>query len=141
MHVHVPIHRALYLDRLSPVALLSVKLTAVNRFDLHHVTLLAMAAAGIVRRRDDCLSGRVETEVSLIHQLIIERRVDCCVIVLDSLGVVVAVVAALINLGSVLEQLVQDGLLLVVVNVHALALDSAAVGSKRNNISYTFLSA
>lgn len=34
-------------------------------------------------------------------------------------------VAALINLGSVFEKLVEDRLLLVVVNVHALALDSA----------------
>jgi hypothetical protein len=141
VHVHVPVHRALYLDRLSPVALLSVKLTAVNRLDLHHITLLAMAAASIVGRGDDCLSGRVETEVGLVHQLIIERRVDRCVIVLDSLGVVVVVVASLINLGSVFEQLVQNGLLLVVVNVHTLALDSTTVGSKRKNISYTFLSA
>ena len=48
-------------------------------------------------------------------------------------------VAALINLGSVFEKLVEDRLLLVVVNVHALALDSAAVGSKRNNHQLYFL--
>jgi len=73
VHVHVPVHRALDLDRLSPVTLLSVKLTAVHRFDLHHVALLTMAAAGIVRRGDDCLSGRVEAKVGLVHQLVIER--------------------------------------------------------------------
>lgn len=39
MHIDVPVHRALNLNRLSPVALLSVELTTVHRLDVHDVAL------------------------------------------------------------------------------------------------------
>ncbi len=131
MHVHISIHRALDLDRLCSVPLLGVEFTAVNRLDLHHLTLLAMLSACVVRRGDDGLSLRVETEIRLVHKLIIERRVYSCVVVLDSLG---TVVTSLVDLCPVFEQFIENGLLLIVVNVHALALDRAAVGPKRKTV-------
>ena len=131
MHVHVSVHRALDLDRLRSVPLLGIEFMAVNRLDLHHLTLLAMLATCVVRRRDDGLSLRVETEIRLVHKLVIERRVYRCVVVLDSLS---AVVTSLVDLCPVFEQFIENGLLLIVVNVHALALDRAAVGPKRKTV-------
>ena len=38
VHVDLRVHRALYLNRLRSVPLLSVKLTAVHSVNVHHVT-------------------------------------------------------------------------------------------------------
>ncbi len=41
---------------------------------------------------------------------------------------------SLVDLCPVFEQFIENGLLLIVVNVHALALDRAAVGPKRKTV-------
>ena len=124
VHVNLPVHWALDLNRLRAVSLLSVELTAVHRIDMHHFSLVVLATGRAVRGRDDGLTSRVITEIRLVHQLLIERRVHVCVVVLDGLLMV-----SLVDLGPVLEEFVQDRLLLVILDTHALALDSAAVGS------------
>ena len=106
MHIDITIHGALHLDGLSAVSFLRVQLTTVHLLYLHHVTL-RMLPAGVIRRRDNSLPGRVETKVGLIHELLVKARVDGGVIVGDSLIVVVSS-RALIHLGAVLEELVQD---------------------------------
>ena len=106
MHIDITIHGALHLNGLSAVSFLRVQLTTVHLFYLHHVTL-RMLPAGVIRRRHNCLPSRIETEVSLVHELLVEARVNGGVIVGDSLIVVVSS-RALIHLGAVLEELVQD---------------------------------
>ena len=105
MHVHVSVHRALNLDRLSSVPLLGVKFPAVDWLNLHHIALLAMTSASVVGRGYNGLSLRIETEIGLVHKLIIERRVYRCVVILDSLC---TVVTALVYLGPILKQFVED---------------------------------
>ena len=106
MHIDITIHRALNLNSLSAVSFLRVQLTTVHLFYLHHVTL-RMLPAGVIRRRHNCLPSRIETEVSLVHELLVEARVNGGVIVGDSLIVVVSS-CTLVHLGAVLEELVQD---------------------------------
>lgn len=65
---------------------------------------------------DDGLARRVEPEVCLIHQLVVKRGVDGviilrAVVITTSLGV------------PVLEKFAENRLLLVSVNLHAVALD------------------
>lgn len=96
---------------------------------MHDLTVVALAAGG-VRRGDDGASGGIKTEVRLVHQLFVEGGVYRCVVILDGLGV-----RTLVDLATVFEQFVQDRLLLVVVNVHPLALDGTALGSKGQKIS------
>ena len=82
MHVDVCIHWTVYLDRLSSVPLLSVKFTSVHRLYLHHVvTLWVPRALRIIRRGYDGLPRWVEAKVCLIHQLLVETRIDRGVIV------------------------------------------------------------
>lgn len=88
-----------------------------------------MLAARVVGGRHDCLARRVEAKVCLIHQLVIERGIDGCVVVLD--GLVAVMGPTSLDLGTVLEEFVEDALLLVVMNVHFVALDGAAMRSKR----------
>ena len=107
VHVDVAVHGGLDLDGLGAVALLRVQLAPVHWLDVHDVALVVLAAR-VVRRRDNRLSGRVETEVGLVHKLLIEARVHSRVVVLDSLVSVMASAPALAHLCSVLEQLVQD---------------------------------
>ena len=106
MHIDITIHGTLHLDGLCAVSFLRVQLTTIHLLYLHHVTL-RMLPAGVVRRRDNCLPSRIETEVGLVHELLVEARVNGGVIVGDSLVVVVSS-RALIHLGAVLEELVQD---------------------------------
>ena len=106
MHIDITIHGALHLDGLSAVSFLRVQLTTVHLLYLHHVTL-RMLPAGVIRCGDNSLPGRVETKVGLIHELLIETRVNGGVIVGDSLIVVVSS-RTLVHLGTVLEELVQD---------------------------------
>ena len=124
VHVHLRVHWTFNLDGLSAVSLLSVKLTAVHSIDVHHFSLMVLATSRTIRCGDNGLTCWVIAKVCLVHQLFIERRVHVCVVVLDSLLV------RLVDLSSVLEELVQDRLLLIVLNAHALALDSAALRSK-----------
>lgn len=82
-----------------------------------------MLPSRVVGGRDDCLTRRVESEVGLIHQLVVEGGIDGCVVVGDGLVTVVGPTA--LDLGTVFEELVEDALLLVVVDVHLVALDGA----------------
>ena len=89
VHVHSLVaHRALNLDGLGPVALLRVQLppVAAHWLDGHDLTLVVTRSV-VVRGRDDGLSGRVEPEVGLVHQLLVERRVHGGVVVGDGVGV------------------------------------------------------
>lgn len=104
VHLHLSVHWALDLNRLRTVSLLSVELTTVHCVNLHHFSLVVLSAAlaSAVGSGDDGLTRRVIAEVRLVHQLLIERRVHVCVVVLDRLRV------GLVDLGPVLEELVQD---------------------------------
>ena len=104
------------MDCLCAVSFLRVQLTTIHLLYLHHVTL-RMLPAGVVRRGDDCLPRWVEAKVRLVHQLVVETRVYVRVVVLYRL-----VVDVLLRL-AVLEQFVQDGFLLVVVDAHTFSLD------------------
>jgi len=121
VHVHLSVHRTLDLDRLRAVSLLCVKLTAIHSLYVHDITALMVLASCAVRRGHDCLPGRIVAEVRLVHQLLVERRVDRGVIILDRLLVVLH--ARLVHLSPVLEQLVQDALFLVVLDTHSFSLD------------------
>ena len=80
----------------------------------------------VVRRRHYCLTGRVETKVGLV-QLLVEGRVDGCVVV--DVGVVDPLRVELVP--SILEQLVKNGFLLVIMDVHTLSLDGTCLNSNR----------
>lgn len=71
MHIDITIHRALHLDGLCAVSFLRVQLTTVHLFYLHHITL-RMLPAGVIRRGDNSLPSRIETEVCLVHELLVE---------------------------------------------------------------------
>ena len=139
MHVHVGVHRTLDLNRLRAIPLLRVQLTPIHRLNLHHIVALRMACAlRVVRRRYDGLSGWVEAKVSLIHKLLVETRIDRRVIV--GYGLIGRWSSVRIDLlCPVLEQFVQDTLLLLIVNVHALALNGTAMRSKVPNGYQHFL--
>ena len=131
MHIHVGVHRTLDLNRLRAIPLLCVQLTSVHRLNLHHIVALRMACAlRIIRRRYDGLSCWVEAKVCLIHKLLIETRIDRGVVVLNGLIGIRWSRVRVHLLCSVLEQLVQDALLLLIVNVHAFTLDCTAMRSK-----------
>ena len=89
-----------------------------------------LATSRVIGGRDDGLTGGVEAKVGLVHQLVIEGRVDRCVVVCDGLVAVVRS-TALVDLRTVLEELVEDALLLIIVDVHPFALDGAAMRLKR----------
>ena len=119
------INRALYLNGLRSVALLSVELATVHGLDVHDVARPTVRTARVIRSRHDRLACWIEAKVRLVHQLLVEARVHRRVVVVDGL---VDVVSALgVDLGSILEELVQYGLLLVIVDVHALPLYSATI--------------
>jgi hypothetical protein len=86
---------AVNLDSLGTVSLLSVEFTPVDTLayidglneESGLLLLMMMMAAMVVTSRGSllahhCLSSRVETEVSLGHQLLIERSIHCTIIVL-----------------------------------------------------------
>lgn len=100
VHVHVSSHGTLDLDRLRAVTLLRVQLAAVNGLDLHHVALWVHSRR-VVRRGNDGAAGRVEPEVSLVHQLLVEARVHGSVVVLNRCVVVVP--TRRVDLGSILK--------------------------------------
>lgn len=135
VHVHLPVHRTLNLNRLRPVSLLSVELTAIHSLDVHDITALVILASCAVRRRHNRLSGRVVAEVRLVHELLVEGRIHGCVIVLD--GLLVVLHASLVHLGPVFEQLVQNALLLVVLDTHSFSLDSTALRSNGQTTDQT----
>jgi len=118
VHLHLPVHRALDLDRLSTVPLLSIELASIHVINMHHITLDVLTGLR-VGRGDNCLTGWIEAKISLIHKLIVERRVCRCVIVLDRLLMV-----GLIHFGTIFEKFVQNRLLLVILHTHTFALDS-----------------
>jgi len=105
VHVHLPVHRTLDLNRLRPVSLLGVELTAVHSLDVHDVTLVVLPSCAVGRGHDR-LAGRVVTEVRLVHQLVVERRINSRVVVLY--GLLVVCHAVLVDLRPVFEELVQN---------------------------------
>jgi len=123
VHVDVTVHRTLDLDCLSAVTLLCIEFTTIHGFNLHDVTLTTVLSTSVVRSRYDGLPRWIESKVSLIHKLLVEARIDICVVVCDGLGVVVTTLAARLSI-IILEEFVQDRLLLFVVDAHTLALDS-----------------
>ena len=66
-----------------------------------------MCGSIVVRCGHDGLPGWIESKVGLVHELLVEARVNGGVIVGDSLIVVVSS-RTLVHLGAVLEELVQD---------------------------------
>jgi len=101
VHVHAIVDGALDLNRLSAVALLGVQLSTVShigdRLDEHHVVVLlpvvrVVVSAVRVGRRNDGLALRIEAKVGLVHQLLVERRVDhgvvlaLCILVVTVVG-------------------------------------------------------
>ena len=124
MHVDLSVHGRLNLDRLCTVSLLRIQLATVHIIDGHQLSLMVLAACGAVGRRNNGLTGWVVAKVRLVHQLLVEGRVHVRVVVLDGL------LMGLADLGPVLEELVENGLLLVVLDAHTLALDRTALGSK-----------
>ena len=129
VHVDVTVHRTLDLDCLSAVTLLCIEFTTIHGFNLHDVTLTTVLSTSVVRSRYDGLPRWIESKVSLIHKLLVEARIDICVVVCDSLGVVVTTLAARLSI-IILEEFVQDRLLLFVVYAHTLALDSTTIQLK-----------
>ena len=86
MHVNVGVHRTLDLYRLSSIPLLCVQLTPIHRLYLHHIVALWVTRPlHIIRRGYDGLPRRIEAKVSLIHELLIETRIDRRVVVLNGL--------------------------------------------------------
>ena len=84
VHVHSLIaHGALDLDSLGSVAFLGVQFPSVTAhwLDCHDLTLLVVAGSIIVRGRNNGLSCWVETEVRLVHELLVEGRVNGSVVV------------------------------------------------------------
>ena len=112
VHIDSCVHRTLDLNCLCSVSFLSVQFTSlsvdVHRLDRHQVSLhvMTVVSRGIVWSRNNCLTSRVEAKVSLVHQLLIERLIDCgvvicyCICVMHTLGIEF--------ISSVLQQFVQD---------------------------------
>ena len=111
------VHRRLDLDGLRSIAFLSVQLASIHRLNIQDAAVTALLTRSVVGRGDDCLPRWVEAKVRLVHQLVVETRVYVRVVVLYRL-----VVDVLLRL-AVLEQFVQDGFLLVVVDAHTFSLD------------------
>ena len=75
------------MDGLGPVALLSVQLTTIHRLNIQDATIATLVTRAVVRGGNDGLAGWIEAKVRLVHQLVIEARVDIRVVVLDGLSV------------------------------------------------------
>ena len=75
------------MDGLGPVTLLSVQLTTIHRLNIQDATIATLVTRAVVRGGNDGLAGWVEAKVRLVHQLVIEARVDIRVVVLDGLSV------------------------------------------------------
>lgn len=74
---------------------------------MHDITLATVLSTSIIRRGNDSLSSWVESKVSLIHQLLVETRIDIRVVICD--GLVILMIATLVvDLSPILEELVQD---------------------------------
>ena len=69
------------------------------------------------------MSGWVEARLSLVHKLLVETRIDRGVAVLNGLIGVRWSGVRIHLLRSVLEQLAQDALLLLIMNIDAFILD------------------
>ena len=136
VHVHTRVHWALNLNGLGSVAFLRVQLAPVTAdvhwLDRHHVSLhvVTVVARCVVRGGHDCLASWVESKVGLVHQLLVEGGVHIGVVVGD--GVLVVDTLGVELGASILEQFVQDRFLLVIVDVHTLALDSTTLNSKND---------
>jgi hypothetical protein len=98
MHGHVSRNWTLNLNRLGAVTFLGVELASVHRFDVHNVTLGMNAAAGAVWSRDNCATSRIETKISLVHQLFVEARVNR--------GVIIGYYSLRVDLNTVFEKFV-----------------------------------
>ena len=86
MHVNGAVHRTVDLNRLRSIPLLRVQLTPIHRLYLHHIVALWVTRPlHIIRRGYDGLPRRIEAKVSLIHELLIETRIDRRVVVLNGL--------------------------------------------------------
>ena len=106
MHIDaVSIDGALDLDGLRAVTLLCVQLTPVHRLDVHDVSLPSMRPTCVVRCRYYRLASRIESKVGLIHELLIEARIDGCVVVGDgALSIMMAsTLGSSLDLGTIFE--------------------------------------
>ena len=114
------VHWRLNLDGLRAIAFLSVQLTSIHRLDIQDSTITALLTSAVVGSGNNCLPRWVEAKVRLVHQLVVEARVHVRVVVLYRL-----IVDILLRVDAlpILEQFVQDGLLLIVVDAHTFSLD------------------
>ena len=114
------VHWRLNLDGLRAIAFLSVQLTSIHRLNIQDPAVATLLAGAVVGRGDDGLPRWVEAKVRLVHQLVVEARVHVRVVVLYRL-----IVHILLRVDTlpILEQFVQDGLLLIVVDAHTFSLD------------------
>lgn len=101
----VAIDGTLYLYGLCSVPLLSVQLASVHGLNVHEVALTTVCTARVVRGRHDGLASRVEPKVGLVHQLLVETRVNRCVVIVHCLVCVVGP-RSCIHLRPVLKQFV-----------------------------------
>lgn len=121
MHVDAVADRTLDLNCLSPVALLRVQLTTVadvcDGINEHHSPGIFWMRS-VVGCGDNGLASGIETEVGLVHELLVEGGVDGLVVVGADVDAT--------DLIAVLEKFVEDRLLLVALDAHAFALDGTA---------------
>ena len=132
VHIDPRIDSALNLDSLCSVSLLCIELTTIStdihRLNWHQVPLnmMTVMARCIVWCGYDCLTCWIEAKVCLV-QLLIEWWIDSCVVVGDGVGMVDTLWIELVS--SILEQLVKNGFLLVIMDIHTLALDCTTSNS------------
>lgn len=114
------VHWRLNLDGLRAIAFLSVQLTSIHRLNIQNPTVATLLTGAVVGRGDDSLPRWVEAKVRLVHQLFVEARVHVRVVVLYRL---IVDILLRVDALAILEQFVQNGLLLIVVNAHTFSLD------------------
>ena len=78
----IPSQITIYLNSLCTIALLCVQLPPVAHVNRLHEQCSLLVLVGMTLLAHDSLTGRVEAEIRLSHQLLIKRRVDSVVEVL-----------------------------------------------------------
>lgn len=139
MHINLAINIVLLnLNRLGTIALLGVEFASVHGLDVHHIFTALVLTTCIVRCRDNGLPSGIEAKVCLIHELLIEARVDSRIVVRHGLHLLLLLLVLLLlvvlvvaPIATLLEQFVQNGLLLLIVDTHAFTRYCATTRSKR----------
>lgn len=83
VHVHASVDGVLNLNCLCPVSLLRIQLASVpstSRFNRHNFSLVMLSGV-VVRSGHYGLPCWIESEVGLVHQLLVEGGVNCSVVV------------------------------------------------------------